>query len=131
MSGSLLTKISKKQSKKVSDTATGTTKTTAEIVLIGPFGPSVIVIGDPDYGDPHKLYGLLGHNYPKERDDDIEPLFVIEPDDPRKSVRVTVMTTVPFDKLCLLSNERNEQLEKWAHDEIELRSKEALEDYEV
>jgi hypothetical protein len=131
LSGSMRAGLNRKQSEKTSDTATGTTKTVAEIVVIGPFGSSVIAIGDPDYGDPHKEYGLLGHRYPKERGDDIKPLFAVEPEDPDKPVKVTIMTTIPFDKLCLQPMQRNKALEELARDEITERSNEAIEEYEI
>lgn len=129
-SGSLLGKLSFNRNTHQIATDDEKTKATSEIVLIGPFG-AAIAIGDPNYGDPHKPYGLLSHDYPKSNGDDIEPLFSIEPHDGKKPIRLSVITAVKFDSLYLCAKDANESDRGFARKEITDRSSEALDDYEV
>ncbi|MHB8271970.1 MAG: hypothetical protein ACYDD8_26240 [Bradyrhizobium sp.] len=127
--GSIFARLKWRRRKNLDETNTATTKATSEIILIGQFGEA-IAIGDPEYGDPHKEHGLLSHIYPKEVGDDSEPLFLLEPEDPNEPMRVTVMTTVPFDKLCLLSGNANDRLSQLARAEIGRRGEETVEAHE-
>jgi hypothetical protein len=136
IAASIFAKLKLKTGKKLTDSTTATTKRTTEIILIGQFGEA-IAIGDPVFGDPHKAYGLLSHTYPKEVREDDEPLFILEPINQNKPMLVTVMTAVPFDKLCLLSGDANERIlqfarnEKIARKEIVRRASEAIEAHEM
>jgi hypothetical protein len=127
--GSLFAKLNWRRGNALTESDTATIKATPEIVLIGQFGES-IAIGDPVYGDPHKEYGLLSHAYPKDVGEDSKPLFTVEPSDPNEPMRVTVMTAVPFDKLCLLSEDSIERISQYARDEIRWRGDRALEAHE-
>ncbi|MGJ4953008.1 hypothetical protein [Bradyrhizobium sp. HKCCYLS20291] len=107
-----------------------TAKSISEIILIGSFGEAT-AIGDPDFGDPHKEHGLLSHTYPKTSSEEQSPLFVLEPETSAESMRVTLMTTVPFEKLCLLPGNTSERVAQLARTELEQRADEAVEAHEI
>jgi hypothetical protein len=125
--GSILTKLAWNRKRTQTTSDTSTTRSTPDIVIVGPFGEA-IAIGDPNYGDPHKPYGLLSHEYPVESGDNSEPLFTIEPLDPALPMRVSVIAAIPFSKLHFDSINMNEAARTAAHDEIDDRSSEVVEE---
>jgi hypothetical protein len=130
--GSLVAESSQEQNEHQSDMV-GTIDITTDVILIGRYGESVVTIGHPDYGDPDNHHALLSHNYPKERGDDIKPLFVLQPIDADAPIRITMTTTVPFEKLCPISIdsvEMNERREKLVRDAVQRRSNRTIKDYE-
>lgn len=129
-STSIFGKLNIKRSKKLSDSGTDKTKAINEIILIGPYGEA-IAIGDPEYGDPHKPNGLLSYDYPKDEGEDSKPLFALEPIDSALPMRISVMTTVPFDKLYLSSRAASAQERILAREEIHERSIEAVDAHET
>jgi hypothetical protein len=130
VAGSLFAKLRWNRKKTIAGTNIASSKTISEIVLIGSLGEA-IAIGDPHYGDPHKKYGLLSHTYPKDVGETNTPLFVIEPKEPSAPLRITVMTSIPFDKLCFLTGDPNEKITQLARSEIERLRDAAIESHEI
>ncbi|MET4085636.1 hypothetical protein [Bradyrhizobium sp. S3.5.5] len=125
--GSLFGKFLRNRKRTQTTTDTSTTRSTPDIFIVGPFGEA-IAIGDPNYGDPHKPYGLLSHEYPSESGDNAEPLFMIEPLDAALPMRISVIAAIPFSKLHFESINAGEAEQKAARDEIDSRGSEVIEE---
>jgi hypothetical protein len=127
--GAFAAKFNAGRERKSDGVTTEIAKGSHEIIIVGLLG-TAITIGDPEYGDPHKPHGLLCFTYPADVGDNAGPLLVIEPIDLAKPIRVTIMTTVPFGKLCLLPSAITDHVRQLAHEELEQRGREAIESHE-
>jgi hypothetical protein len=87
--------------------------TQIDITLMDTAGENALGIGHPDFGDPRHPMSLLKGSYRCESRDsakrhlEVDPMFILEPIDPTQPMEMTIFSTVPLSRLCVLGQDRN------------------------